>query len=96
MGSQSEQKCIACGYSAVVSGRKDRGFEATTVTIVCADCRDLYDVQDGWSLPFPGRKTPKVRCPESASHKFIPWTSGDPCPRCAGEMREGDLQICWD
>jgi hypothetical protein len=36
-------ECPKCEYSARVSGREDRGFTVCVQTIVCRDCRRLYD-----------------------------------------------------
>ena len=55
-------ECSACGYRARVSGGTGRGQHVTVQTILCADCRELYDAvvefkappargQDPWKLP---------------------------------------------
>lgn len=44
MGQCYDFKCPACSYSAVVSGGDDRGMYGATTTIVCHDCRELFDV----------------------------------------------------
>ena len=36
-------ECPKCGYSARVSGREDRGFTVCIQTIICRDCKRLYD-----------------------------------------------------
>ena len=38
MGSLREYSCPDCGYTAKVSGGKDRGFIAFTETVECLDC----------------------------------------------------------
>ena len=35
--------CLKCGYRAKVAGRADRGLDFFVQTIVCQDCRLLYD-----------------------------------------------------
>ena len=34
---------MKCGYRAKVSGREDRGLNCIVQTILCRDCRELYD-----------------------------------------------------
>ena len=36
-------ECSRCGYRAKVSGRADRGGLCFVQTIVCKDCKELYD-----------------------------------------------------
>src|SRR5215831_17445567 len=36
-------ECSKCGYRAQVSGRSDRGLNFFVQTIVCTDCKALYD-----------------------------------------------------
>jgi hypothetical protein len=36
-------ECSKCGYRAQVSGGVDRGRYAVVQTILCADCKELYD-----------------------------------------------------
>jgi len=36
-------ECSECGYRARVSGGVDRGEHIAVQTILCADCRELYD-----------------------------------------------------
>jgi len=36
-------ECSRCGYRAKVSGRADRGLDLFVQTIVCRDCKELYD-----------------------------------------------------
>ena len=43
MGMQFEFYCRGCGYTAGVSGGRDCGFHYVSQTIVCRDCKELYD-----------------------------------------------------
>lgn len=43
MGRSYWFECVKCGYRAKVSGREDRGLNCFVQTIVCRDCRELYD-----------------------------------------------------
>jgi transcription elongation factor Elf1 len=43
MGRSYWFECARCGYRAKVSGRVDRGFNFFVQTIVCRDCKELYD-----------------------------------------------------
>ena len=36
-------ECSKCGYRARVSGGADRGRHVVVQTILCADCKELYD-----------------------------------------------------
>ncbi len=44
-------ECARCGYRARVSGRADRGVNLFVQTIVCQDCKELYDVVTRMKLP---------------------------------------------
>ena len=43
MGRSYWFECLKCGYRAKVSGRADRGLSFSVQTILCRDCRELYD-----------------------------------------------------
>jgi hypothetical protein len=43
MGRSYWFECSKCGYRAKVSGRTDRGLNVFVQTIVCQDCKELYD-----------------------------------------------------
>jgi predicted RNA-binding Zn-ribbon protein involved in translation (DUF1610 family) len=43
MGRSYWFECAKCGYRAKVSGRADRGLSFFVQTILCRDCRELYD-----------------------------------------------------
>ncbi len=43
MGRSYWFECARCGYRAKVSGRSDRGINVCVETIVCRDCKELYD-----------------------------------------------------
>jgi|SRR5690349_20635345 len=43
MGRSYHFECSKCGYRAIVSGRADRGLNFAVQTIVCRDCRKLFD-----------------------------------------------------
>ena len=43
MGRSYWFECAKCGYRARVSGRPDRGLNLFVQTIVCQDCKELYD-----------------------------------------------------
>ena len=43
MGRSYWFECPKCGYRAKASGRADRGLSFLVQTILCRDCRELYD-----------------------------------------------------
>lgn len=43
MGRSYWYECGRCGYRAKVSGREDRGLHLFVQTILCRDCKELYD-----------------------------------------------------
>ena len=109
MGQCREFICPKCGYDAVVSGGDDRGFHVWTTTIVCVDCRALYDVV--WRED-PGRgRTPtecSLVCPgvdpddeeteatPNPDHRVRKWEAPGPCPRCGTTMEVGGEGPLWD
>ena len=46
-------ECSRCGYRAKVSGGADRGFHFAVQTIVCGECKELYDAVTGLKVPNP-------------------------------------------
>jgi len=51
MGRSYWFECAKCGYRAKISGRADRGLNFFVQTIVCRDCRELYDAVTRIRLP---------------------------------------------
>ena len=43
MGRSYWFECSRCGYRAKVAGRADRGLNFAVQTILCRDCKQLYD-----------------------------------------------------
>lgn len=104
MGMLQEIICPGCAYTATVSGGDDCGMMASTTTVVCAECRKLFDVTtktlEGKGPPRDGtpfREVP-VRCLLRRAHHVTPWTFPGPCPRCATAMVEkpDGQTIMWD
>lgn len=106
MGSSYLFECPECGYSAEVSGGRDRGFVAVTETRTCDRCREVVDVLVGETsslaeegrAAFPegeGLERYKGRCPICDKVLNNAWDGK--CPRCGGEMiRNEDVIIMWD
>jgi len=44
-------ECSKCGYRAQVSGKPDRGLNFFVQTIVCMDCKALYDAVTRLKVP---------------------------------------------
>jgi len=53
MGRSYWFECMKCGYRAAVSGRADRGLHCFVQTIICQDCRQLYDAVTRIRVPEP-------------------------------------------
>jgi hypothetical protein len=51
MGRSYWFECAKCGYRAKVSGRADRGLSFSVQTILCRDCRELYDAVTRLRVP---------------------------------------------
>jgi hypothetical protein len=51
MGRSYWFECPKCGYRAKVSGRADRGLSFFVQTILCRDCKDLYDAVTRLRVP---------------------------------------------
>src|SRR5215470_5117661 len=51
MGRSYWFECSKCGYRARVSGRADRGLNFAVETIVCQDCKELFDAVTRLRVP---------------------------------------------
>jgi len=51
MGRSYSFECARCGYRAKVSGGADRGLNFFVQTILCRDCKELYDAVVRWRIP---------------------------------------------
>ena len=51
MGRSYHFECAKCGYRTIVSGRADRGLNLAVQTIVCRDCRKLFDAVTKLKVP---------------------------------------------
>ena len=51
MGRSYWFECSKCGYRTRVSGRADRGLYFFVQTILCRDCRELYDAVTRLKVP---------------------------------------------
>jgi hypothetical protein len=89
--------CDACGYEAMVSGENGRDEISSGLTILCEDCKELYELEDHGSYTIKQKAFhKKARCPESFTHRFRIWTYPGICPKCGKPMRKGDLVVSWD
>jgi hypothetical protein len=82
MGRSYWFECAKCGYRATVSGRTDRGVHFFVQTILCRDCKALYDAVTKLKFPDEGRlgllkplglrqpKKPNVSRPPSTPPSF--------------------------
>ena len=44
-------ECAKCGYRATVSGGTDRGFQLAVQTVLCFECKRLYDAVTELRVP---------------------------------------------
>jgi hypothetical protein len=51
MGRSYWFECPKCGYRAKVSGRADRGLSFVVQTLLCRDCKELYDAVTRLRVP---------------------------------------------
>jgi hypothetical protein len=104
MGSLWHFRCQECGYHAEVSGGEDAGFYVKTRTVYCPACRELGDVNvTYWSkhLMTPADLAKLSEddlglCLKCRNREVVEWSSGDPCPRCGGAVRNEGLAADWD
>lgn len=87
MGTSYEFICPSCDYKAEVSGKKDIGMACATMTIICEECKELYDIvisEEPWLVIKPGFKLDKkkIRCPVSEKHSCRIWKYENSCPQC--------------
>jgi hypothetical protein len=71
--------CSRCGYRAKVSGRADHGFTACVQTIVCLDCKKLYDAVTRAKRPL-SNGAPLQKQLKAASWKLSNRSSSDSPP----------------
>lgn len=96
MGEHFQFTCANCGFSAEVSGGDDAGMAAVTTTIVCENCRCLYDVIIADIKDWQNREERALRCPKSAKHQVTHWKDGGPCPKCHQPLIKGESACLWD
>jgi len=51
MGRSYWFECLKCGYRAKASGRADRGLSFCVQTILCRECKELYDAVTRLKVP---------------------------------------------
>ena len=94
MGRSYWFECSRCGYRAKVSGRADRGLNFFVQTIVCRECKELYDAVI--RLRVPGQ--PKVVPPGRAAFRsrLLPKTGAPTFQSVAGWLLyTGVKQFDW-
>jgi len=102
MGTHYQFDCPTCSHEAMVSGGRDCGMVAVTMTMVCRDCRDLVDVLIGahdreGPTGDPDYDKNLDICPECGGRNLIPWSDKHQCPRCGSTMEKDDIVIVmWD
>ncbi len=99
MGAHFLFECASCGYRAEISGRNDVGMTSATSTVLCRDCKELFDVvttEQPWLAMEPTWTPKNLRCPKSETHTVALWEDPGPCPRCGAEMVRREMTVLWD
>jgi len=81
MGRSYWFECPKCGYRAKVSGRADRGLSFFVQTILCRDCRELYDAVTRLRVPdesvrwgvFAGWQRSSIQKPQKSFREAPPF-----------------------
>jgi hypothetical protein len=60
MGRSYWFECSKCGYRAAVSGGADRGLNFFAQTILCLDCKQLFDALTRWRVPDEAALRPRL------------------------------------
>jgi hypothetical protein len=47
-------ECSKCGYRTKVAGGADRGVSFAVQTLLCRECKELYDSVTAWKVAAPG------------------------------------------
>jgi hypothetical protein len=71
MGRSYWFECSKCGYRARVSGREDRGLNFFVQTVVCRDCKELYDAVIRLRIPLDPLPEPVARDRPVAGPKLL-------------------------
>ena len=69
MGRSYHFECPRCGYRAKVSGRADRGSHLWVQTILCRDCKVLYDAVTRLKVPGESGFRPNAGFPNGRLRK---------------------------
>ena len=102
MGHTQQFTCPNCEYSADVAGGRTFGFSAVVETIVCHDCKELYDAVANEKAPnipddiMTYEGLTGIRCPKSIKHRFTTWTEPWYCPKCDTPIEPEGSGELWD
>jgi hypothetical protein len=89
--------CEACNYSVVASGQNGRESLDAGMTILCEDCKQLYEIEPENSYTVKVKTSYRMlRCPKAYTHKIRVWTFPGVCPQCGKPMTKGEHVIRWD
>jgi hypothetical protein len=94
MGRSYWFECSKCGYRAKVSGRAEGGVFFAVQTIVCRDCKELYDAVTRVKIPDGARAKPAGAGPGLAK----PWSAKHPPTFMSALNRltvTGERQFRW-
>lgn len=88
--------CEGCGYTAMVSGKSRQGDFDEGMTILCEDCKQLYEIEPESAYTIKKSSHRMLRCPQHFAHRIKVWTFPGPCPKCGQPIKKGDHVISWD
>ena len=88
--------CEACGYKVMASGKSSKGDFDDGTTILCEDCRELYEIEPESAYTVKKASHRMLRCPVKFTHRIRVWSHPGPCPRCGRPMKKGEHVVRWD
>jgi hypothetical protein len=93
--------CNACGYTCMISGKKDALMSGPTLPCACTRCRSLVDVLVGFRLDDHPVVIAEEECPAcEQTGGLVHWNVRKrPCPRCPQGVMQIDpegMALCAD
>jgi hypothetical protein len=74
MGRSYWFECPKCGYRAIVSGHVDQGLSFSVQTILCRECKELYDAVTRLKVPVESGALHETKLPKARPKITAPPT----------------------